>query len=446
MDGHLDLTPIALLLTSAMLGGLLLAGLRQPPLVGYITVGALLGPSGLGLISDRDAVGVLAEVGVLVLLFVIGMHLSLRAFKSIWGTALGVVGLQVGASLAIMLMVAEWLDWPAGRAILLGFVLALSSTAVGIKMLEEIDELRSDTGRCVVGVLIAQDLAVVPMLIVIGGLSAGGGVDYLALALKVSLGLLALTAMIWFLSRRQRQHLPFRQVIIRHPDLAPIGALAICLAGAAASGALDLSSGLGAFLAGLYVGNTTERPLMIRATEPVQSILLMVFFLSIGLLIDLSFVIANIWAVIGLVSIVFVINTSINVVALRAVGEPWRVATTAGFALAQIGEFSFLLAETGQASGLIGEVGTRLVVAVIAISMVISPLWLELARRLHALRAAPADPTLMRLLQRLFRAEMRVMRVRSGRALQSGGALASKVGTMGRTPTTSRGPDQRTPE
>ena len=146
-------------------------------------------------------------------------------------------------------------------------MLALSSTAVGIKILEDVGELRNETGRVAVGVLIAQDLAVVPMLIMSAAWRDAQGVDLPALLLKIGVAVVALVALIWALSRRQRIHLPFRGLWVRHPDLAPVGALALCMIGAAASGALELSAGLGAFLAGLYVGNTTERALMGRAID-----------------------------------------------------------------------------------------------------------------------------------------------------------------------------------
>jgi len=168
MEEHLNLAPIALLLIGTVLGGLLLASLRQPPLVGYIIAGAVFGPSGLGLIEDRTIIDTFAELGVLVLLFVVGTHLSLRAFRNIYRIAVGAAALQILVGVSLMLALAELLDWRAERAILYGFVLALSSTAVGIKILEDVGELRNETGRVAVGVLIAQDLAVVPMLIVIG--------------------------------------------------------------------------------------------------------------------------------------------------------------------------------------------------------------------------------------------------------------------------------------
>ena len=406
MEEHLNLIPIALLLTGAVLCGLLFAGLRQPPLVGYIIAGAVLGPSGAGLINDRETINQFAELGVLVLLFVVGMHLSLRAFRSSYKTALGATALQITVSVSLMFALGQLLGWPPGRSVLFGFVLALSSTAVTINMLDDIGELRSDIGRCAVGVLIAQDLAVVPMLLIVGGLASEAGVDWARLLFELTVAGLALTTLIWVLSRRQRTHLPFRRLVLRYADLAPLVALAICVFGAALTSALELSAGLGAFLAGLYVGNTTERATMVRATAPIQSLLLMMFFLSIGLLIDLDFVARHFGVVLLLVALVLLLNSVINVLALHIVGEPWRVAFVAGFALAQVGEFAFVLSAAGHASGLITEHATRLIVAVIAATLIISPLWLDLARRLRTLPARPSD-AFMTLLARLSRSDGR---------------------------------------
>ncbi|HEX6111671.1 MAG TPA: cation:proton antiporter [Geminicoccaceae bacterium] len=419
MEEHLNLVPIALLLIGTVVGGLLLAGLRQPPLVGYIIAGAVFGPSGLGLIADRKIIDTFAELGVLVLLFVVGTHLSLRAFKNIYRTAIGAALIQILVSVALMLLLAQLFGWQYQRAIFYGFVLALSSTAVGIKILEDVGELRTETGRCAVGVLIAQDLAVVPMLIIIVGLSSEGGVEFAPLFLKLAVALAVLAVMIWWLSRRQRVHLPFRHLLVRYADLAPVAALALCVIGAAISNALELPASLGAFLAGLYVGNTTERALMIRAMEPIQSLLIMMFFLSIGLLIDLPFVSTHLGTVLLLIGLVFLLNSVINVLALRAVGEGWRIAFLAGFALAQVGEFAFVLSQTAVSNRLIGEEAQRIVVAVIAMTMIMSPLWLELARRLHALRPAPAEG-LASVLARMWRDEERLLRVRSGRAVRQG--------------------------
>jgi CPA2 family monovalent cation:H+ antiporter-2 len=426
MIEHLNLVPIAFLLVGAIAGGLLLAGLRQPPLVGYIFTGAVLGPSGIGLITDRETVNLLAELGVLVLLFVVGMHLSLRAFRNIYKTALGATALQIGISVSLMLLIGPLLDWSRGTAVLFGFVMALSSTVVGISMLEDVDELRSDAGRLAVGVLIAQDLAVVPMLIIVSGLASEAGVDIGRLLFELCAAVTVLAALIWVLSRRHRMRLPFRPLLLRYPDLAPLAALTICVVGAALSSALELSPFLGAFLAGLYVGNTTERRLMVQATNPIRSLLLMAFFLSIGMLIDPTFVLRHFGAVLALVGVVFLLNSVINVLALRAVGEQWRTAFIAGFALAQIGEFAFILSAVGESSGLITEQASRLIVAVIACSLVLSPFWLELARRLHSREGASGEH-LMSLLTWLYQDEARQLRQRSRQVAARSNMLAASL-------------------
>jgi CPA2 family monovalent cation:H+ antiporter-2 len=426
MEEHLSLAPIALLLVGTVVSGLLLAALRQPPLVGYIIAGAIFGPSGLGLITDRTIIDIFAALGVLVLLFVVGTHLSLRAFKNIYRTAIGATLIQIVVSVLLMLLLAQLFGWQYQRAIFYGFCLALSSTAVGIKILEDIGELRTETGRCAVGVLIAQDLAVVPMLIIIVGLSSEAGVDLGPLLLKLLVAVAVLAALIWWLSRRQRVHLPFRGLLVRYADLAPVAALALCVIGAALSNALELSASLGAFIAGLYVGNTTERALMVRAMEPIQSLLVMMFFLSIGLLLDLKFVSTHLGTVLLLIGFVFLLNSGINVLALRAVGEHWRIAFVAGFALAQVGEFAFVLSQTAVSNRLIGEEAQRVVVAVIAMTMMISPLWLELARRLHALRAAPAEG-MTSVVGRMWRDEGRLFRVRSERVVRRGSRIVQSL-------------------
>jgi CPA2 family monovalent cation:H+ antiporter-2 len=361
-----------------------------------------------------------------VLLFVVGMHLSLRAFRNIYETALGAIALQVGISVSLMLLIGPLLDWSRGTCVLFGFVMALSSTVVGISMLEDVGELRSDAGRLAVGVLIAQDLAVVPMLIIVSGLASEDGIDLGRLLFELFAAITVLAGLIWLLSRRQRMHLPFRPLLLRYQDLAPLAALTICVLGAALSSALELSPFLGAFLAGLYVGNTTERRLMVRATNPIRSLLLMAFFLSIGMLIDPAFVLRNFGTVLTLVGVVFLLNSVINVLALRVVGEQWRTAFIAGFALAQIGEFSFILSAVGQSSGLITEQASRLIVAVIACSLVISPFWLELARRLHTREGAPGEH-LSSLLAWLYQDEARQLRQRSRHVAERSNVFAASL-------------------
>ena len=347
MPGHAEITGIAVVAVVALVCGILMARLRQPAIVGYILAGLLLGPSGFGLVADRAQVALLAELGVLLLLFLIGMELSLRAFARVWRVSLVGAALQIAIAAAVTLALSGLLDWSWRFAVVLGFAVALSSTAVAIKTLEDIGELHTGVGRTAIGVLIAQDLAVVPMLLIIDGMGRERAFD-MAILGKIGIAVLGLGLMIRILSRRDRISLPFGRFFARSNDLTAVGALAYCFAAAAASGVLGLSPAYGAFLAGLFIGNTTSRRAIYRATLPVQSVLIMVFFLSIGLLIDLAYIWTNLGTVLLLLAVVTIFKTAMNVALLHGLGEPWPRAFLAGVVLGQIGEFSFLLRGRGR--------------------------------------------------------------------------------------------------
>ncbi len=385
MPDHTELTAIAVVGLAALICGLILTRMRQPAVVGYILAGIILGPSAAGVVEDRTQINTLADLGVLMLLFLVGMELRLRSFMEVWRTALLCTLAQIGASVAVMLGLSELLGWPLGLSVLLGFVVAISSTAVAIKMLEEIGELKTETGQITVAVLIAQDLAVVPMMLVIHELAgAGFGTGGLV---RIVLSIAVLVLLVLYLSRRDGIRLPLAERVVRHVDLTPLAALALCLGAAALSGLVGLSPAYGAFLAGLVIGNSAHREAMIRSTQPIQSILLMVFFLSVGLLIDLGYIWDNLGKVALLLLIVTVFKTALNVAALRLLGEPLPRAALAGVVLGQVGEFSFVLAAIAVTTGLIGGEESRLIVAIVALSLIISPLWLETARRLHRIMA-----------------------------------------------------------
>ena len=382
--GHAaELTGFAVVALSALIGGMIMARVHQPPMVGYILAGVALGPSGLGLVEDREHVATLAELGILLLLFLIGMELSVRAFLAYIRLAVTAVALQVAASVTVILACSKLLGFSLSLSILLGFVVALSSTAVAIKMMEETGELRTRVGRVAVAVLIAQDLAFLPMLLIVQNL--GAGEFGLAAAAKIALAVGLLGALMWALKRRRRINLPFARIVIGHADLSPLTGLVYCFGAGALFGLLGLSAAYGAFLAGLIVGKSAQREQMITSVRPIQSILVMVFFLSIGLLIDLGFIADNIGTVLLLLFVVTLFKTALNVGILRFLGEQWKRAFLQGVLISQLGEFSFLLAAAGFAAGAIGAEGSRLVISVTALSLVLSPFWLVTARRVHGI-------------------------------------------------------------
>jgi monovalent cation:H+ antiporter-2, CPA2 family len=380
---EINLTEIAVVIMVALLGGIGLSRLRQPPVLGYILTGVLLGPSGLALIASRDQVGVLAELGVLLLLFVIGMELSLRNFKRVWVVATICTICQVCLSLLVTLSLSYFFGWSSGLSMLLGFVAALSSTAVVFKMMESIGEVKTETGQFTVGILIAQDLAVIPMILILRNTGQSWLSFTLVAKLVASIGLIV--ALISYLSQRQRVRVPLAQIVAGEKDLTPLASLAFCFAAAAVSGYIGLSAPYGAFLAGLVLGNTHERIVLIDSTKPIQSILLMAFFLSIGLLLDLQFIWEHLGVVLALLLIVTIGKTALNIGILRMLKMPWSQAFCIGVMLAQLGEFAFLMATIGFESGIINEFGQRLIIGLTALSLAFSPFWMIIARRLRDL-------------------------------------------------------------
>lgn len=389
MEHSFDLTTLALIVVAALGCGLLLIRFRQPVVVGYILAGAILGPSVLGLVTDREQVSLIAELGVLLLLFVIGLELDLRAFRRVYQIAVMTTVLQAVGSVAIMLLLGHVLGWSLGLAILIGFSFALSSTAVAIKILEDTGELDRGAGRITVGILIAQDLAVIPMLLIVGGLAGGGYSIATLFKLLLAVGVLAMT--IRYLGAHEELDIPLFRRLDGNTDIAVLAAVAVCFAVAALAGLAGLSPAYGAFLAGLFFGNTSHRESMLKAALPVQNLFIAAFFLSIGLLIDFGFIWDNLLQVAILLVLVTVVKTALNVGILRLLGRPWPRAFYVGVVLAQIGEFSFVLVANGTAIGFVDDEANRLLVTVIALSLVISPLWLTIAKRLQDLASHPVE-------------------------------------------------------
>jgi CPA2 family monovalent cation:H+ antiporter-2 len=428
MDTHAytDLTGVAVVALAALLGGVALERLRQPAFVGYIFAGLLLGPTALGIVSNREQIDTIADFGVLMLLFVIGLELPLRLFVRLWRISLIATMLQIAAGVTMMALIKAFTGWSTGMAVLLGFVVALSSTAVAIKIVEDAGEMKTRPGRLALGVLIAQDLAFVPMILVIG-MFAVGRPKYESMISLVG----AVTVMgwlIWHLAKGGKIPLPFVRDASRHVDLTPLSALAMCFGAAAVSGFLGLTPAYGAFLGGLMLGNAGggDRHALVHAARPIQSVLMMAFFLSIGLLIDLKFIWENLGIVMLLLFLVTIFKTGLNTAIFRAMGQSWPQSFMLAVVLAQVGEFSFLLARNGLDLKLIGAYEMRLVVAVTVLSLALSPIWVVTARRLHAMTEGAAHG-IGDLLGQVYRPETELARRASARAKPGARALALRI-------------------
>ncbi|CAO5679272.1 MAG: Iron transporter MagA [Holosporales bacterium] len=378
MEHTTILTEIALVVLAALTGGLILARFRLPPILGYILAGVVLGPSGLKLIESRDVVDTLAQLGVLLLLFVVGMELNLRTFKKVWVITTLCTVLQTFFSFLICMIASYFFNWSFSVILILSFIITLSSTAVVVKTLERADEHKSDLGQITIGILIAQDLALIPMMLILQTQTAKTFDVWLVFKLLVSMCLT-----IWlinYLSQRRRIRLPLTQMIAGDKELTPIASLTFCFAAAAFSGLSNLSTEYGAFLAGLILGNTNERNILIDSTKPIQTILLMIFFLSIGLLMDLDFIWKNVGIVVKSLLVVIFIKIFLNIGILRLLKQSFKNSVTISAMLAQLGEFSFLLCNIGVEKKLMNTFESKLIISITVLSLALSPFWISLIK------------------------------------------------------------------
>lgn len=373
---HYD--PILLQFVGALLAILAMAllsrVLNQPHVIGYILAGVLLGPAGFDFFRQYELVSRMGELGVILLLFFVGMETTPRQLLANWRVTFLGTTVQVLGSVGLMVAVGLWLDWPIGRSVLMGFVISLSSTAVVLNYLRETHRSQTKLGRDALSVLLAQDMLLIPMLLVIAVL-AGRGADPRTLALQGVGALIALALLAWMTFGRIVR-LPLAGTLRKDRELQVFLAFGLCLGFALLFGLFQLSSALGAFLAGMLVGVARETNWVHHRLEPFRVMFVALFFVSVGLLVDVRFILDNVWLVGGVTLAVFVGNTIINTLIFRMLRETWGYSIFAGAHLAQIGEFSFVLAAAGAAQGLIPDLTHKLVIAVIALTLVLSPAWI----------------------------------------------------------------------
>lgn len=378
---HYD--PFMLKIVAAILGILGVAfisrALRQPHVVGYLAAGILLGPHGLALLTERATLSRIGEFGVLLLLFFIGMENNPRDLLTRWRITFIGTAVQIGASVGAIWLLGWWLGWGHSRIILLGFVVSLSSTALVLNYLRETGQAEAKIGKDALGVLLAQDLAVIPMLIVID-FFGNDGISGETIALQLVGGVLALALLSWIVWGKNLR-LPFSEKLRGDRELQIFVAFALCLGFALLAEGFELSASLGAFLAGMLVGAARETEWVADRMEPFRVVFVAVFFVSVGLLVSLDFVVEHAMLV-GFIAVAVLLgNTVINALIFHALGDPWRYSIYAGAHLAQIGEFSFVLAAVGVQSGLITNFEYQLVIAVISATLLLSPAWIGLIGR-----------------------------------------------------------------
>jgi len=385
------LTALALLLAAAVAMGFFMSRIRLPAAAGFILIGVAAGPSGFDLIAPSPMIDTMADLGVLMLLFIIGMELRLQSFRKLLPLALGIALTTVLIITSTVALFTVYVHGEVKGGIVIGFLLSISSTAVAMKMITDADEKNTAAGRLAVAILVAQDLAVVPLLLITNGLGAATGETMFGIAWRLALALGLLVGFIALLTKIKSFRFPGDVYLLNDLDVGTLGIVGLCFAAAALSELIGLSPALGAFLCGLLVGHSTLRRAAESMVAPVQSILLFVFFLSVGLLIDLQYLKEQIWVILAALVVVTGGKTFLSWLLLMIAGEPFDLSVQASLFLSQVGEFSFVVASAGLAVGAVSPAGHKLAIAVIAMSLLVSPIWFLMARVMHRLILSRAN-------------------------------------------------------
>jgi monovalent cation:H+ antiporter-2, CPA2 family len=358
--------------------------LRLVPIVGFLLAGVLIGPHGLALVTDQEIVDSAAEFGVILLLFTIGIEFSLSKLARIKRLIFVGGALQVGlATFATAGLLALFgVDWKSG--VFTGFMVALSSTAIVLKLLEGKGETSSTRGQVALGILIFQDLAIVVMVLLVPMLSgSAGSVDGLVLALVKASVLIALTLLV---ARRLMPRVLEAVARTCSPELFLLTVIAICLGTAYLTSLAGVSLSLGAFLAGLVVSESRFSEHALGEILPLQILFSATFFVSVGMLLDLGFVVTHLFAVAALVVAVLAVKVVTTTASVVALGYPLPLASAVGLMLAQVGEFSFVLERAGRQEGLFpaadAALGSQTFIAATVVLMVATPFLTSIGSRL----------------------------------------------------------------
>lgn len=383
-DGMLQ--QILTLLGAAVVAVALFRRLHLPPILAYLFVGIVVGPNGLALIDSTEDSRYLAEFGVVFLLFTIGLEFSLPQMVAMRRTVFGLGSAQVLITAAVIGGAAAFAGVSTKSAIIAGVILALSSTAIVIKQLLEQLELGSRHGRLAIGILLFQDLAAVPLLVIIPALAGTNGILgplVLALAKATLIFLAMLAAGRWLL-----RPLLHEIAAARSPELFTLAVLLISLTAAWATHSAGLSLALGGFLAGMIIGETEYRHQVEADIRPFQDVLLGLFFISIGTLVDLGSLGAHWWWALVITVGLIVTKAAVIVIITRIAGTDPGVALRTGVILAQGGEFGFALLALAIASSLLDQQLSQLVLLAMLLSMAAAPLLIRyngpLAKTIHA--------------------------------------------------------------
>ena len=381
-EEHMDLTilkDIVIIFALSTIVNFLFTKIKVPTIIGYMLTGIIAGPHLLGIISSSHEIELMAEIGVVLLMFTIGLEFSLKQLVKIRKTVFfgGLLQLLLTAFITFLIAHAYDMDWKG--ALLVGFLTALSSTAVVLKLLQERSELTSNYGRTVLGVLIFQDLILIPLLLftpVLGGGESDLSKQLFILMLKA----LVIIGFVYVGNKWLMPKLLHFIALTKNQELFFMSILFCCFAVALLTSELGMSLAFGAFLAGLMISGSEYSHNAFGNLIPFKDTFTSFFFVSIGMLLDLNFILENYILVSLTVLLVIAVKTFIAGGTAFILGHTFRGTVMVGLALSQVGEFSFILARLGLNYEIISNYYYQLFLSVAIITMSVSPFLIHIAK------------------------------------------------------------------
>jgi CPA2 family monovalent cation:H+ antiporter-2 len=352
---------------------------RQPYVIAYILAGVLIGEHGFGLLTDQEIIKVIGEFGLILLLFFIGMEISLPSLIKNWKVPTIGTLLQIFGSILVVGIIGWFFNWGINRIIILGFIISLSSSAVIIKLLQDNKESQTGIGQSVISILLMQDILIVPMLIItnyLGGKEPSGT----EVLLQVVGGILLIGGMIWVI-RKKEFSLPFGEVLKGDHEMQVFFALIVCFGFAVVTALFGLSAALGAFVGGMVVHAARSTEWFHDSLHSLRVLFVAIFFISIGMMIDLDFLIAHRKIIFLILISVYVCNHFINAIVIHYFGRNWKNSLYGGALLAQVGELGFVLASSAFFANIITDFEYQLTILIISLTLLISPFWIAVTRK-----------------------------------------------------------------
>ena len=366
------LVDISIILGLSVLVVLIFQWLRIPTVIGFLITGIIAGPHLLSLIDATHEIEVLAEIGVIMLLFIVGLEFSISSLLAIKRFVLIGGGVQVFLTVGVVYFISTQLGFSTGEAVFLGFLFSLSSTAIVLKLLQQRNEIDSVHGKTILAILIFQDIIVVPMMLfvpILAGDATNVGLSLLTLALKG----LAVIALVVVLARYIMPRFLYLIVKTGSKELFIMCIVATCFAVAWLTSSLGLSLALGAFLAGLIISESEYSHQAISNILPFHEIFTSFFFVSIGMLLDVQFLVNNITPVLFFTLLTMITKTAIASIAAMLLKLPLRLVVIIGLSLCQVGEFAFILSMTGMSAGVLDPETYQYFLSVSILTMGITP-------------------------------------------------------------------------